>query len=75
MTTGLQNQDIEKRSYMIWERQGRPHGHDLEHWLQAERELADETMMPARHQMLDTPKKTPTARKRKAPAGKPMLAN
>ena len=30
---------IRRRAYEIWEDQGRPHGHDLEHWLQAEAEL------------------------------------
>jgi hypothetical protein len=33
---------IQKLSYEIWEREGRPFGHDLEHWLQAEAELAAE---------------------------------
>jgi len=27
------------RAYQIWERKGRPQGRDLEHWLEAEREL------------------------------------
>lgn len=28
------------RAYEIWEKQGRPHGRDREHWLQAVAELA-----------------------------------
>jgi len=30
---------IQKRSYTIWEREGRPHGRDHEHWKIAESEL------------------------------------
>jgi hypothetical protein len=73
MSNGLQ--DIRNRSYMIWVRQGRPHGHDLEHWLQAERELAEEAMVPARLDTPDMPKKAPAARKRRPPTAKPVLAN
>jgi hypothetical protein len=31
---------IAVRAYEIWEKQGRPHGSDQEHWLQAAAELA-----------------------------------
>ena len=31
--------EIAKRAYAIWEREGRPHGRDFEHWLDAEREM------------------------------------
>lgn len=31
---------IAARAYEIWEKQGRPHGRDKEHWLQAAAELA-----------------------------------
>lgn len=31
--------EIAARAYHIWEREGRPHGRDLDHWLAAEREL------------------------------------
>jgi len=75
MSTGLHYQDIEKRSYMIWERQGRPHGHDLEHWLQAEQELTQETMTPSEPASPDLPKKAPAMRKRRVPADKPALTN
>jgi len=30
---------VAERAYQIWQARGRPSGHDLEHWLQAEREL------------------------------------
>lgn len=33
---------IRRRAHRLWESAGRPHGHDLRFWLQAERELADE---------------------------------
>ena len=34
--------DVARRAYEIWEREGRPHGHDWDHWLAAEREIARE---------------------------------
>lgn len=34
--------DIAIRAYLIWEHAGRPDGKDLDHWLQAEAELAAE---------------------------------
>jgi hypothetical protein len=33
---------VRNRAYQIWERKGRPQGRDLEHWLEAERELEAE---------------------------------
>ena len=33
---------LRNRAYQIWERKGRPQGRDLEHWLEAERELEAE---------------------------------
>lgn len=32
---------IRDRAYSIWEEQGRPHGEDMRHWLQAWQELAE----------------------------------
>lgn len=37
---------VRGRAYSIWEAEGRPAGKDLEHWLQAEREAAEETLPP-----------------------------
>lgn len=35
---------IRERAYEIWEREGRPEGKSVDHWLQAEAEVsADET--------------------------------
>ncbi len=36
------DQEIERRAYAIWERDGRPEGREKEHWRQAEQELAGE---------------------------------
>ncbi len=33
---------IRERAYEIWEREGRPAGKSLEHWLKAEAEIAAE---------------------------------
>lgn len=30
---------VRVRAHQLWEEAGRPHGHDLEHWFQAEKEL------------------------------------
>lgn len=38
---------IRSRAYEIWEAAGRPHGHDLAHWLQAEAELAESKAPPS----------------------------
>jgi hypothetical protein len=40
----MDEETLRKTAYRIWEEQGRPHGMDFEHWLQAEREaLTDES--------------------------------
>jgi hypothetical protein len=33
---------LRERAYAIWEREGRPHGRDRDHWFAAERELFGE---------------------------------
>ena len=33
---------IQDRAHALWEREGRPHGRDAQHWSQAEREIAAE---------------------------------
>lgn len=35
-------QKVRDRAHALWERAGRPQGQDMEHWSQAERELAEE---------------------------------
>jgi len=32
---------VRRRAYEMWEQQGRPHGRHADHWIVAERELAD----------------------------------
>ncbi len=42
---------IRRRAYEIWEREGRPHGEDMRHWLQAFQAIAastDATSKPAK---------------------------
>ena len=36
---GISESEIRKRSYHIWEREGRPDGRHLDHWLMAQAEL------------------------------------
>lgn len=55
-------QSVELRSYQIWEEAGRPDGCDMEHWLQAEAELAS------------LPVKKPRAKKAAAPKAKKPAA-
>ena len=38
MPGGDDKQRIRERAYELWEREGRPHGRDMDHWVQAERE-------------------------------------
>ncbi len=56
--------EIERRAYLFWEREGRPEGKALEHWLRAEREFEGQE----RPQAADTsePKSLPARSKRPA---------
>jgi hypothetical protein len=38
----LSHEEIERRAYRIFRERGAQSGHDMEHWLQAEKELLDE---------------------------------
>lgn len=42
---GISDEAIKERAYHIWIREGRPHGRDFEHWVQAQVEL--EAEMPS----------------------------
>ena len=63
-----------ERAYFIWEALGRPEGHALEHWLQAEAELAArpgvepraQAELPAAPELESKPKKKPVKKKTKA---------
>jgi hypothetical protein len=39
---GISDDAIRERAYLIWEREGRPHGRDFEHWVRAQVELLAE---------------------------------
>ena len=41
-TGGNSDEAIKERAYHIWMREGRPHGRDFEHWVQAQVELEAE---------------------------------
>lgn len=56
------HEEIAKLAYEIFEREGRVHGRDLDHWLQAER------IVMARyesHQMIEIKEEEPKAEKKK----------
>lgn len=55
---------IRDRAYVIWEREGRPHGRDQDHWLQAAWELAGEEAKAAAL----TKKTKPAAKAARKPA-------
>ncbi len=43
-----ENDAISKLAYEYWEGEGRPHGRDVEHWLRAERSVAESVKEQAR---------------------------
>src|ERR1700722_12067669 len=45
--------EIEKRAHEIWLDEGGGHGHDLDHWLRAERELNGRTSTPNKMSLLN----------------------
>ena len=55
---------IALRAYFIWEREGRPHGRDSEHWALAEAEILSESPVPeAVAPVQKAAKKAPTGKK------------
>jgi hypothetical protein len=42
---GISDDRIRERAYQIWEREGRPHGRDYDHWVQARVELVAEAAL------------------------------
>lgn len=42
MTGWWHDERIRERAYQIWERAGRPEGKSMQHWLEAEAEIAVE---------------------------------
>jgi hypothetical protein len=45
-SVSISHEDIAERAHKIWEREGRPLGQDLDHWLRAEQELQCEFPFP-----------------------------
>ncbi len=41
LPTTMTDRDIARRAYELYDKRGREHGHDLDDWLQAEREMQD----------------------------------
>ena len=41
-----ERKSVAERAYELWEKAGKPHGQDLEHWFQAEIELAKKGTKP-----------------------------
>lgn len=39
--------EIQRRAYLLWERDGRPEGRSLDHWLRAEAEIGAQRQSPA----------------------------
>ena len=70
MHTEQQRQQILQKAYEIWEAEGRPDGHDMEHWFKAELLIAKETgksKTPAKK----APAKKASTAKKASPAKKP----
>ena len=74
---------IRMRAYHIWEREGRPHGRDLEHWVQARIELdaeviriqpAPTAVSAARPQARANGSKAPAQKPSKSAAARPARA-
>jgi Protein of unknown function (DUF2934) len=60
--------EIRQRAHALWEREGRPEHRALDHWRQAEREIADErSAAPAKKAKAE---KAPKAKAAKEPKAK-----
>jgi len=70
MTTSNQRERILAKAYEIWEAEGRPNDRDMEHWFQAELQIAQENAKPARKPAAK-PKAKPAAKPKAKPAAKP----
>ncbi len=62
---------IRQRAYEIWEREGRPNGEDMKHWLKAFEEIAAEGAPPKKARRSQAAAETKTA---KPVAVKPVTA-
>ena len=62
--TPLQNA-IRERAYVIWQEQGRPHGNDVQNWLQAETELGAAAALSKTARRKTTRRRTTATRRKK----------
>jgi prophage tail gpP-like protein len=60
--------EIARRAYFIWEREGRPHGRQAEHWAMAEAEFLSDRP-PEKTAAVKTPAKAKPAAAKPAKAG------
>lgn len=70
--SGISDEAIKERAYHIWVREGRPHGRDFEHWVQAQVEL--EAEQPQGNGAARTAKAAKPAAPRRAAAPKAASA-
>jgi hypothetical protein len=70
---GVPPAHVAERAYFIWESEGRPERHALDHWLRAEAELTAAAAAPAKRRTAKrtTEAKTTQADPRKKTASKP----
>lgn len=54
---GVKQEEIRRLAFIIWEKDGRPQGRDLEYWLQAESQLKATWHLLVREHSPDTPDK------------------
>jgi Protein of unknown function (DUF2934) len=57
---------VRERAYDIWQREGRPHGRDAEHWQQAAAEVEAESKLPAEPETVGAGGGPPPLRSRRA---------
>lgn len=70
---GISDEAIRERAYHIWLREGRPHGRDFEHWVQAQVELEAERHAGngARKVKAPAPRAAAAVKTARTPAAKP----
>lgn len=73
---GISEAAIRERAYDIWEREGRPHGRDFEHWVRAQVELTAEVSLVGDRRNPAPPRPRPANAKVAAPkASRPAARN
>ncbi len=71
---GISEKAIRERAYHIWEREGRPHGRDFEHWVQAQVELDAEATKQGAPEAATSRSAAPQAAAQKASRPAPVRA-